>query len=454
MRRSTLALVLVLFALGAPAAPARALPPIKHVFIVLIENKNYSESFGPDSPAPYLSTRLPAMGAQLANYYATGHLSLDNYISLVSGQAPNPQTQADCLLFTQFMPAVPAPGGQVRGQGCVYPATVKTIADQLESKGLSWRGYMEDMANGPPDQAKSCRHPAIGTRDPTQSARKGDQYAARHNPFVYFHSVIDRPACARYDLDYRQLASDLRRPETTPSYAFISPNLCNDAHDAPCVDGQPGGLTSANAWLSREIPKLLASPGFRDDGLLIVTYDEAEASPGSSGDASACCGEQPGPNTPNPGGPVQGPGGGRTGAVLVSPFIRPGTFVAEPYNHYSLLRSVEDIFGLSRLGYAGQPDLRAFGSEIFNQVPALHLRVSPRRIRRGRRVTLRVRASRPALVRLAGRCGSQSKRTDLSGAARFTVRPRRSGRCRVSASRAAWRSASASVRVVRARRRR
>ena len=72
-----------------------------------------------------------------------------------------------------------------------------------------------------------------------------------------------------------------------------------------------------------------------------------------------------GPNTPNPGGPVPGPGGGRIGALLISPFVKAGTVNPSPYNHYAFLRSVEDFFRLPHLGYAGRPDLRAFGSDVF-----------------------------------------------------------------------------------------
>jgi hypothetical protein len=65
---------------------------------------------------------------------------------------------------------------------------------------------------------------------------------------------------------------------------------------------------------------------------------------------------------------VVGPGGGRIGAVLVSPLIKPGTVSKTPYNHYSLLRSIEDIFGLDYLGYAGQAGLKPFGADIFTGV--------------------------------------------------------------------------------------
>src|SRR4051812_38850543 len=190
------------------AAPAHAaLPPIKHVFVIWLENKDYAKTFAADKPpAPYLAKTLPSMGALLPSYYGIGHESLVNYIAAVSGQGPNPQTQADCQFFTDFASAGTGADGQEMGTGCVYPTTVKTIANQLEDSGQSWRGYMEDMAV--PDQ-KTCRHPALGQRDPTQSATADNQYAARHNPFVYFHSLIDGPSCRNYDVDLAQLTTDI-----------------------------------------------------------------------------------------------------------------------------------------------------------------------------------------------------------------------------------------------------
>jgi hypothetical protein len=356
-------LAIALLGLSVLAAPgtAAAAPPIKHVFVIVLENQGFDETFGPGSKAPYLSTQLTQQGQLLTQYYGIAHFSLSNYVAMVSGQAANPQTQADCQWYTEFQPGAQGSDGQAIGQGCVYPAWAQTIADQLAAKGLTWKGYMEDMGNSPSAPA-TCRHPALWTRDTTQNARLGDQYAAKHNPFVYFHSLLDSGACNANDVPLDRLPTDLASASTTPNYVFITPNLCNDGHDSPCVDGSPGGLVSADAFLKQWIPQIETSPAFAEGGLIVITFDEAESS-----DASACCNEQPGPNTPNPGGLTLGPGGGRTGAVLISPFIKPGSQNATPYNHYALLRSMEDIFGLQYLGYAGQTGLQGFGPDVYNQ---------------------------------------------------------------------------------------
>jgi hypothetical protein len=214
---------------------------------------------------------------------------------------------------------------------------------------------MEDMGNDPArDNGTTCAHPALGTPDLTQQASAADQYATRHNPFVYFHSIIDEPSCATRDVPLTQFGADLAAAATTPSLSLITHDLCHDGHDATCPDGGPGGLPAADGFLREWVPRITGSPAL-EDGLLVIAFDEA------GGDASACCDERPGPNTPMPG--IYGPGGGRTGAVLLSPLIRPGTVSQQSYNHYGLLRSIEDSFGLAPLGYARTA--RPFGSDIY-----------------------------------------------------------------------------------------
>ncbi|MCU1354429.1 MAG: phosphoesterase [Acidimicrobiales bacterium] len=338
---------------SSPSAAAPARPPARHVFVINLENKGFDETFGPTSAAPYLAQTLRSKGALLTQYWGTAHNSLPNYVAQISGQGPNPQTQGDCQFFTPFAGTGTVPPQQAVGDGCVYPASVGTVADQLDAKRFTWKTYQEDM--GTP-----CRHPAIGARDDTQTARPDDQYAVRHNPFVYFSSIIDTPRCAERVLPLERLTADLATVASTPNLTYITPDLCSDAHDTPCVDGRPGGLVSADAFLQAWVPKILASPAYRRDGVLIVTFDESDSPQQDSG---ACCGEGPGPNSPMPG--IVGPGGGRVGAVVLSRWVAPGSTSTTPYNHYGLLRTIEDLFGLPYLGYADSPGVHSFGRDVF-----------------------------------------------------------------------------------------
>jgi phospholipase C len=367
--------------LGAGPAAARTkpfkLPKVKHVFVIMLENESYESTFGEPAADPYLAQTLPSQGALLENYYATGHESNDNYISLVSGQPPNVENQADCQVFSDFAGAVMLPDGVETGSGCVYPAEVQNIGTQLTAAGKSWKAYEEDMGNDPNREAAACGHPALNSVDETQKAEAGDGYATRHDPFVYFHSVIDdqsycddhvvalgstagtMPAAALHG--ERGLATDLQSAGRTPRFSFITPNLCDDGHDYPCVN-QPSGasaLADTDSFLEAWVPKITSSLAFQHNGLLEITFDESD---GPESDSSSCCEELPGPGSPLPG--ISGPGGGRIGALLISPFIKPGTVVTTPYNHYSSLASWESLLGLPRLAYAATVPA-TFGPDVF-----------------------------------------------------------------------------------------
>ena len=340
------------------------LPPrIRHVFVIVLENENFTTTFGAGSPATFLNDTLVRGGAFLTQYFGTGHFSLDNYISMISGQAPDSATQQDCGVYSDFIQTGTAPFGQAVGNGCIYPEGVRTIANQLTEAGLTWRSYNEDMGNVPSREPATCGHVPIGAVDNTNDALPNDSYADRHNPFVYFHSIIDHPICRENVVPLTRLTRDLRAPAQTPNLVFITPNTCHDGHDSPCASGEPGGLISADQFLRTWAPRILASPAFRKDGLLLIVTDES----GFTGpDANtACCNEQSGPNVLLAG--QFGPGGGLVGAVAVSRFIAPGTVSNTPYNHYSMLRSIEDYFGLTHLGFAAQPGLATFGADIFTR---------------------------------------------------------------------------------------
>ena len=343
------------------------LPLVRHVFVIMLENQGFSATFGSPASDPYLATTLPSQGALLPNYFGIGHFSNDNYDAFVSGQPPNTASQLDCSTYREFTQGQDAQGIQ-QGAGCVYPAAVKTVADQLSGEGLTWKGYMQDMGNDPTRESATCGHPASGGADPSFSATPGDGYATRHNPFVYFHSITDNPTVCNQQVvplgttsgtlpagspaGVSGLATDLLSAATTPNLSFITPNLCNDGHDFPCVN-QTSPSTSAvgdvNAFLSTWVPLITSSPAFKKDGLLEITFDEAES---PSVDTTACCNETVGPAASGGGNGLSGPGGGRVGAVLISPFITPGKVVKTAYNHFSSLASIEDLFGVPRLGEA------------------------------------------------------------------------------------------------------
>src|SRR5215475_3043119 len=233
----TAAVVVAVSPVGARIADhgdRAALPPgaIKHVLVIDLENEKFATTFGPNSPATYLNSTLLPQGQLVVNYYATSHASTGNYLSQVSGQASTPMINSDCIDLTKLPSFVGGfkdvtPGtdsldeerypGQVVGDGCVFPAPTlgthgaRTIGDQLDempgagSDRFTWRMYAEDMGNDPardggvPDPlgGTDCAHPAIGGVDVTNVQAPLDQYAQRHNPFIYFHSIIDDPArCA------------------------------------------------------------------------------------------------------------------------------------------------------------------------------------------------------------------------------------------------------------------
>jgi phosphatidylinositol-3-phosphatase len=376
----------VAFSAGAAAADAGASqakrptykqPKIRHIFVIMLENEDYATTFGEPASDPYLAQTLPAQGALLEDYYATGHESNDNYISIVSGQPPNPDNQADCQDFNEFVLPRALSDGVEEGIGCVYPQSVENIGTQLSARKLSWKAYEQDMGNDPARESAACGHPALNAKDETQDAVEGDGYATRHDPFVYFQSVIENQTyCDAHVVAMGSptgamptgalrgetgLATDLKSSRTTPSFSFITPNLCNDGHDYPCTN-QPSGssaLADIDSFLEAWVPRITSSPAFRKNGLLEITFDESD---GAQSDSSSCCEEQPGPDSPLPG--VTGPGGGRIGAVLLSPFIKPGTVSATPYNHYSSLATFESLLKLPRLAFAATAPA-VFGSDVF-----------------------------------------------------------------------------------------
>jgi phospholipase C len=248
-----------------------SIPHLDHVVVILEENKPAAAVI--DNPdAPFLNA-LAQQYASATNYSAITHPSLPNYLALVSGSTGD--IANDCS---------PDPSS------CA--ATGTSIAQSLEAAGLTWRMYAESMTT-------PC------------AMVDGDRYAVRHNPFVYFSAVTNDPdSCADHVVPFSQFAADLEGAEL-PALSFISPDLCSDMHDCSVATG--------DAWLAREVPKLLDSPAFSGNSLLVITFDE-----GSGSD-------------------------NRVALLFAGPAAARATTSNSAYTHYSLLHTIEAGLALPTL---------------------------------------------------------------------------------------------------------
>jgi len=440
-------------------------PKIKHVWTIVLENKSYEASFTGLNQNSYLWKTLPSDGLLMRQYYGTSHFSQGNYLSMVSGQATSPGPQIDCPLYNETGPVQKVADQQAKivndtkksdgtyndgsvQPGCVFPSSVQTMFNQFDKAGVSYKGYMQDMGNDPKREAATCGNPLNSQPGPAvvnpggsegpygpapasfatpNPATPDDAYVAKHNPFPWFHSLLDNGDCAEHVVPLaKNLLRDLRSATSAPAFSFITPNNCSDAHDATCKGdnlsggsnaltgrkkaplNNQGGLYAGDLFLEQIIPAIQASPAYQDGGLIDVTFDEGfppyrqygnsiADKPGDGGLGTdsktgksviseantaqsivACCNELHGPNTTQPGfnafNQDTTPGGGVVGSVLLSPYITPGSVSDQPYNHYSWLRSMEDLFGIhnggadgkGHLGYAGADGLRPFGPDVYN----------------------------------------------------------------------------------------
>lgn len=299
------------------------MPEIKHVFVIMLGEGGYEETFGEGSPSKFLGEELPAQGEILSNYYAVTKGQLANEIALLSGQGPTPETQADCPDPGDVVPGTESPEGQVEGNGCVYPATTKTLPGQLAEAKLKWRAYHEEGID----------------------------------PFAYFHSITDGPEYAKADVGLPQLTTDLKlEAKQFPAFAYISPSPAS----------------SPEEFLETVVPEIKESLAYKDGGMLAITSAQAPQE-GEQADESGCCINPVFPNLPPPAGeaPPTGParetgGGGRVGLLLLSPYVEPGTTSETYFNHFSLLVTIEETFGLERIGYGAEPALTGFDESIFN----------------------------------------------------------------------------------------
>jgi phosphatidylinositol-3-phosphatase len=237
----------------------------------MMENHGYSQVWNTSS-TPYI-TSLGNQYVRATNYHASIHPSLPNYLQLYAGS--NYGITTDCS----------------PSDSCHVNAP--SLADNLEAKGLSWKAYMEGMPS-------PC-HLSVS-----------DNYAPKHNPFVYFDDIRNNPLrCGLHDVPYTVLPTDLTLAITTPNYVFISPDLCNDMHDCPIATG--------DAWLKANVPPILNSPACTSDKcLIILTWDEDDHADGN-----------------------------QVLTIFAGSAAKTGGATSDAaYSHYSTLRTIEDIFGL------------------------------------------------------------------------------------------------------------
>jgi hypothetical protein len=180
--------------------------------------------------------------------------------------------------------------------------TAPNLASQLTTAHIGWRAYMEDMPG------------------PCFTGASFEGYAKKHDPFMYFHDVVADPAVCANVVPLDRLRQDMASPGGLPAFTWITPNLCHDGHD--CSNA------TSDAWLAGLVPSLLEK--LRPGGILILTWDEGVGNQGCCADAA----------------------GGHVLTIVAGPGAKPHTTMKQPVDHYSVLKTIEKLYGLKLLGSA------------------------------------------------------------------------------------------------------
>ena len=266
----------------------------QHVIWVWMENHSYNAIIGNSAQAPYINDLAASCGLA-TNYHNVSHPSLPNYVAATSGLALGS--------LTSFL------GDCNPGRSC------STTAPSIFGQGESWTAYEESMP-------KDC------------DKKNAGEYAVRHNPPPYFHGLsFCKPhrqhrhgPKVSFDVPFTQLASDLAS-NSLPAFSFVTPNVVDDMHD--------GTINQGDTWLMDNLPSILSSPAYQGGQVVVVvTWDEGEG--GTSSDCAA--------NTTDVGCQVA--------TIVLSPSTPVGAQSSVLFNHYSLLRTTEELLGLPLLGQA------------------------------------------------------------------------------------------------------
>jgi len=294
-----LSLFLIVF--FVPALLTAQIPNSNHVVVVLEENESYSAVIGSAS-MPYLNS-LASQNALATQYYANVHPSIGNYFMLTAGQLV---TNNDSLNTT---------------------VNVDNVVRHLLTAGKTWKSYAESL-------------PSVGYIG-------GDRYpyVRHHNPLSYFSDVANSSVQRLNLVPFTQFGADLTNNQL-PNYSFVVPNQNHNAHDCPTA---PTGCTNAvklataDAWLKNNIGPLFNNPGFQQDGILILVFDE-----GFSTDTAH--------------------GGGHVVALAVGPGVRKGFKSTTFYQHQNVLRTTLDALGVH--SYPGIGGSSADMTDLFGTAPS------------------------------------------------------------------------------------
>ena len=332
-----LALGTLLFAAVAAADTPRSAGHLKHVFVIVLENHSMNGVIG-DPNAPHITALANEYGVAAA-YYGVTHPSQPNYVAMIAGDNFGINNDHETNRYD-------APN----------------LVDQLESAGHTWDAYMESL-------------PSVGYTGDFWPSSSSPLYASKHDPFVLFNDIRDNPARLAHIKPYTDLAADLNGPEQSiPDVSFIVPNQCHDMHGgvnaavapdgsdgSPCPYANDAGLKQkADAFVQQAVGTIMSSKAWSGNSAIFIVADESDfandPSTGYWADTSGCCDSpvlpagDPAVSSTWPGGTY---GGGLTPAIVITT-NGPRHFVSQtPYNHYSLLTTIEQNWHLGYLGHAG-----------------------------------------------------------------------------------------------------
>jgi hypothetical protein len=335
---------IVLSATAGTAAAAPLMPAYDHIFLIILENHSTDEIINGSSAAPEL-TRLAKEYGLASNFYAIRHPSEPNYVAMLGGDTFG--IADDDAFYCK-------PGSKEFGcekasrAGYVnHTVDVPNLAQQLDARGISWRGYFEDIP-----EAGSLAYRWPSPQQPI-AGKPDSLYAVKHNGFMTFKSVQDDPKRAEKIMGFDALDRDLAAA-SLPRFGYIVPDQCNDmhglhGHDVPddCTGKTSDGLVGrADRSVAKIVDGIMNTASWKgaEKDAIIITFDENDDDRPDT-HPIGCCGS--GPDEPG------SPGGGWIATIVVTNHGPRGLNDPTPYNHYSLLRTLESTFGIDEyLGHA------------------------------------------------------------------------------------------------------